>query len=80
MADENIDLKLARLALEQAAAELSKFEAPAKPRAPDEPPLCSFCGAGRNNVETMIAGDSAYICGDCVAACQQIISEQRGET
>lgn len=40
---------------------------------PDEPPLCSFCGAGSNNVQRMLAGHvdngfRAYICNVCVEA------------
>jgi ClpX C4-type zinc finger len=40
---------------------------------PDEAPLCSFCGAGQNNVQRMLASDSgsdppAYICSNCVEA------------
>ena len=38
---------------------------------PDEPPFCSFCGAGRNNVRQMLAGNpvngaAAHICDECV--------------
>ena len=37
----------------------------------DEAPLCSFCGAGRNNVRQLIPGSAvegieAYICDECV--------------
>jgi len=40
---------------------------------PDEPPLCSFCGAGSNNVRRMLAGFEAngiraHICDVCVHA------------
>jgi hypothetical protein len=35
----------------------------------DEPPLCSFCGAGQNTVRRMLVGDGgAHICSECVEA------------
>jgi len=39
----------------------------------DEPPLCSFCGAGSNNVRRMLGGFEAngiraHICDVCVQA------------
>jgi hypothetical protein len=41
-------------------------------RPKDEPPLCSFCGAGRNNVRALIpnfaADPSAHICDECIQA------------
>jgi hypothetical protein len=38
-----------------------------------EPPLCGFCGKGKNQVKSMIAGASAHICGNCVVVCAEII-------
>lgn len=38
-----------------------------------EPPFCSFCGQGRDDVRTLIAGDSAFICGEGVAEAQRLI-------
>lgn len=48
-----------------------------KERPADTPPLCSFCGAGRNNVQAMFHGQHAYICSDCVAVCQGQLDAQR---
>ncbi|TVO76932.1 MAG: hypothetical protein FHK78_09025 [Sedimenticola selenatireducens] len=31
-----------------------------------EPPFCSFCGKGSNQVKKMVQGPSAYICSDCI--------------
>lgn len=40
---------------------------------------CSFCGRDERQVEFLIpSGDGAYICDNCVAACQELISEHRG--
>jgi len=54
--------------LREARAKLSGRVLP-----PDEPPFCSFCGAGQNNVRSMLGGqaadrDVAYICNECVEA------------
>ena len=38
-----------------------------------EPPLCGFCGKGKSQVKSMIAGASAHICGNCVVVCAEII-------
>ena len=53
-------------------------------RPPEEPPLCSFCGAGRNNVSAMFCGKPehapapVYICDDCIEAGYQMISNSNG--
>lgn len=39
-----------------------------------EPPFCSFCGKGKNQVELMIEGPSAHICNECVTLCKEIIT------
>ncbi len=39
-----------------------------------EPPLCSFCGKGKNQVELMIEGPKAHICNECVTLCKEIIT------
>ena len=38
------------------------------------PPLCSFCGKGKNQVRAMVAGPSAHICNECIVLCQSIVS------
>lgn len=56
------------------------FPADPKPRPPDEPPLCSFCGAGKNNVKFMFSGkyegvgSPVFICGDCIEVAQNLMS------
>jgi hypothetical protein len=54
--------------LREARAKLSGRVLP-----PDEPPFCSFCGAGQNNVRSMLGGqatarEAAFICSECVEA------------
>lgn len=39
-----------------------------------EPPVCSVCGKGTNQVRAMVAGPSAHICNECVALCQSIVA------
>jgi hypothetical protein len=38
--------------------------------------ICSFCGKSSNEVGKMIAGGTAFICDECVAMCQDIITEE----
>jgi ATP-dependent Clp protease ATP-binding subunit ClpX len=44
---------------------------------PGNTPHCSFCGKAKNEVKNLIAGESAYICDECVAMCDRIMA---GET
>ena len=37
---------------------------------------CSFCGKGQREVSKLIAGDSVYICDECVELCVDIIEEE----
>ena len=41
---------------------------------------CSFCGRDEKNVEFLIPSplfEGAYICGDCIDACERIIEDNR---
>ena len=38
---------------------------------------CTFCGLGKDEVATLVAGPGVYICGDCVALAEQVIGEAR---
>ena len=40
---------------------------------------CSFCGKSQHEVRKLIAGPSVYVCDECVALCNDIISEETGE-
>ena len=40
-----------------------------------QPIRCSFCGKREGQVQ-MIAGPGVYICGDCVAACSELLQDQ----
>jgi len=37
-----------------------------------EPPFCSFCGKGSNQVRRMIQGRTAHICDQCVSLCHDV--------
>ena len=37
---------------------------------------CSFCGKSQNEVKKLIAGPSVFVCDECVALCNDIISEE----
>jgi ATP-dependent Clp protease ATP-binding subunit ClpX len=40
---------------------------------------CSFCGKSQHEVRKLIAGPSVYVCDECVALCNDIISEELAE-
>ena len=40
---------------------------------------CSFCGKSQHEVRKLIAGPSVYVCDECVALCNDIISEESHE-
>ncbi len=41
---------------------------------------CSFCGSNENGKNPLIAGESAYICSNCVrSACEILFGELEGE-
>lgn len=41
----------------------------------DEDLRCSFCGKSKDSVRKFISGPSVYICNECVALCNEILSE-----
>ncbi len=41
----------------------------------DEHLRCSFCGKSKDSVRKFISGPSVYICNECVALCNEILSE-----
>lgn len=38
-------------------------------------PFCSFCGKTRDEVRTLVAGDAAFICDQCVASAARQMRE-----
>ena len=38
---------------------------------------CSFCGKTQKEVKKLIAGNSVYICDECVSLCNEILEEER---
>ena len=38
---------------------------------------CSFCGKAQEEVATIIAGPTVYICNECVRMCNEILSEAK---
>ena len=39
-------------------------------------PRCSFCGKDQKMVERLVAGPNVYICNECIALCNDILSEE----
>ena len=46
----------------------------------DQDLRCSFCAKWQRQVETLIAGPGVYICDQCVAACNDILDEDRSDS
>ena len=43
----------------------------------EQPPIrCSFCGKRETQATRLIAGPGVYICGDCVAACSDLLQDE----
>lgn len=40
--------------------------------------VCSFCNKHRDEVDALIAGDSAYICNSCINLCLEALSTNKG--
>jgi ATP-dependent Clp protease ATP-binding subunit ClpX len=38
---------------------------------------CSFCGKGEKEVIQIIAGPTVYICNECIAICNEIITQKK---
>jgi hypothetical protein len=71
--DDN-DYKLAQQELRDAVLNLRKITGQPMPDfVPGEPPYCSFCGKGVNQVRKLVAGPDVYICNECVAKAQELI-------
>jgi ATP-dependent Clp protease ATP-binding subunit ClpX len=39
-------------------------------------PKCSFCGKSHNQVAKVVAGPGVWICNECVALCNEILSNE----
>jgi len=42
----------------------------------DKTVYCDFCGKSQHEVKHIFAGPSVFICGECVAACKEIVKEE----
>lgn len=40
---------------------------------------CSFCSKNQNEVRKLIAGPSVYVCDECIALCNEIISDHKAD-
>jgi len=69
-------IKLCNDIIAEEAAKLAGEDQPRRGVNPSSPALCSsFCGKQQHEVQTLIAGPSAYICNECVGLCNDIIAE-----
>ncbi|MEV7536690.1 ClpX C4-type zinc finger protein [Streptomyces hydrogenans] len=47
---------------------------------PEEPTHCSFCGKPSSEAGKLVSGPGVYICDECVALAERIVSETIGES
>lgn len=57
--------------LREASGQGRLYRGPRDPAAA-QPPLCSFCGRGINQVKRMIQGDHACICDGCIRLVNEV--------
>jgi ATP-dependent Clp protease ATP-binding subunit ClpX len=48
------------------------------PTGPNEIATCSFCGKPQNMVDRLVVGPGVFICDECVAVCNSVIQDDRG--
>ena len=80
MDEKDAEVKLVEAELERLAQELQRFNDRATGKTtpyPAEPPFCSFCGKGKNQVSVLIEGPSAQICDECVVLCQDMVKSEK---
>ena len=41
---------------------------------------CSFCGRSQSQVDKIIKGPSVHICNECVKLCNEVLTEEQGQT
>lgn len=79
--DLESDYKKAERELEAAINSLRKYQGieaiPYRQRNPlqqAEPPFCSFCGKGKNEVQCLVAGPAVFICNECVTLAAEFVA------
>ena len=73
MDEERRDLKIVENEVLEALNQVRRLRGEAPLNALPEPPYCSFCGKSKDEVSALIAGQSAFICGECVLEAQRLI-------
>ena len=44
-----------------------------------KPPFCSFCGKGKDEYKSLVAGPSANICDECIIKSVEILIDENGD-
>ena len=74
---DDADRKVLEAEFSRIAGELRRLRGKPLRDVRAEPPYCSFCGVGKNQVQGFVQGPSANICDDCIEYCQQLVRDQR---
>jgi hypothetical protein len=72
-AEDKRNLQVAELDLLNAFNDLRRIRGLAPLNAMPEPPFCSFCGEGKNEVGALVEGLNAFICDQCAAEAQRLM-------
>lgn len=65
--------------IEAAHSAARPIDPPPAPAAPPSTLYCSFCGKTQHEVAKLIAGPDVFICDECVALCDDIVTDQSPE-
>lgn len=71
--DEDIEIRLAEKQLLEATNAIRKIEGFPPIAELPEPPFCSFCGRGKNEIGALVEGHDAYICSECAAEARRLL-------
>ena len=81
--DAELEFQAAEHALRDAFNDLRKLRGrvpiplhASDPSISPEPPLCTFCGKGSNQVRKMVGGANAYICDECLIFAVELMVDE----
>jgi hypothetical protein len=81
--DAELEFQAAERALRDAINDLRQMQGrvpiphhDSDPSTKAEPPLCSFCGKGSNQVRKLVGGTNAYICDECTILVAEVMADE----
>lgn len=81
--DAELEFQAAQRAVREAVNDLRQMQGRVPiphhdggPSTKPEPPLCSFCGKGSNQVRKLVAGANAFICDECTILVAEVMADE----